>query len=115
MIHRRRPHTESKTFPLRDDRFKDKWFTVDYVKQYEPNAFGLYDMVGNVSEWTRSDYKPYPYKDDDGRNSGSDRTKKVARGGSWNNRPVSAGSSVRFPYQPWQKVYNVGFRVIIEE
>ncbi len=115
MIHRRRPHTESKTFPLRDDRFKDKWFTVDYVKQYEPNAFGLYDMVGNVSEWTRSDYKPYPYKDDDGRNAGSATAKKVARGGSWNNRPVSAGSSVRFPYQPWQKVYNVGFRVIIEE
>ena len=115
MIHERNPYPEGQRYPLRDDRFTDKWFCVDYVKQYAPNAFGLYDMIGNAAEWTRSDYRPYPYADGDGRNAGNLNAKKVTRGGSWNNRPAVSGSSVRVPYEPWQKVYNVGFRVIIED
>lgn len=112
-IHVRQEYPIDSVYPLRDDRFTDKWFVVDYVKQYEPSPWGLYDMVGNVSEWTRSDYQAYPYGED-GRNEGDVRQKKVARGGSWNDRPRTAGSSVRFPYESYQKVYNVGFRVIIE-
>jgi len=71
--------------------------------------------VGNVSEWTRSDYKAYPYQDGDGRNGGDVARAKVARGGSWDDRPKTAGSTIRFPFESYQKVYNVGFRVIIEE
>jgi len=113
-IHVRRNYPLESRYPLRDDRFTDSWFIVDYVKQYQPNAWGLYDMVGNVSEWTRSDYRPYPYRED-GRNDHDLAEQKVARGGSWNDRPKNAGSSIRFPYEAHQKVYNVGFRVIIEE
>jgi len=40
---------------------------------------------------------------------------KVARGGSWNDRPRDAGSSVRVPFTSYQKVYNVGFRVVVED
>ena len=113
-VHKRRDYPADYLYPLRDDRFTDKWIVVDYVKQYEANPWGLYDMVGNVSEWTRSSYLPYPYKQDDSKDA--DLTiKKVARGGSWNDRPKTAGSSVRFPYESYQKVYNVGFRVIIED
>jgi formylglycine-generating enzyme required for sulfatase activity len=112
-IHVRRNYPEDSRYPLRDDRFTDKWFVVDYVKQYQPNAWGLFDMVGNVSEWTRSSYSAYPYAED-GRNNGALAEQKVARGGSWNDRPKNAGSSVRFPYEAYQKVYNVGFRVIVE-
>ncbi len=112
-VHVRREYSTDSVYPLRDDRFTDKWFIVDYVKQYEPSAWGLYDMVGNVSEWTRSDYQAYPYKED-GRNNGDQAPQKVARGGSWNDRPRTAGSSVRFAYESYQKVYNVGFRVIVE-
>ena len=114
-LHVRRDYPADYLYPLRDDRFTDKWFIVDYVGQYRENPFGLQDMVGNVCEWTRSDYKPYPYNEDDGRNGGDVTVKKVARGGSWNDRPKTAGSSIRFPFESYQKVYNVGFRVIIED
>ncbi|HEY3321266.1 MAG TPA: SUMF1/EgtB/PvdO family nonheme iron enzyme [Planctomycetota bacterium] len=115
MIHKRREYPVAMNFPLHEERFEDKWFVVDYVGQCEPNAWSLKDMVGNVSEWTRSSYKPYPYKEDDGRNSGSPSEPKVARGGSWADRPVDAGASVRRCYEAYQKVHDVGFRVIIEE
>jgi formylglycine-generating enzyme required for sulfatase activity len=87
---------------------------VNYVGQYKSNAWGLKDMAGNVCEWTLSDYRPYPYDNDDGRNNSDPGTMKTARGGSWNDRPKSAGASVRFAHQPYQKVYNVGFRIIVE-
>jgi formylglycine-generating enzyme required for sulfatase activity len=101
IIHPRRPFPLDSIYPLRDDRFSDNWFVVDYVRQYEPNPWGLYDMIGNVWEWT--------YPDQDRTAPG----KVVARGGSWKDRPAFAGSSTRVIYQPWQKVMNVGFRPII--
>jgi len=115
MIHVRNPYPKESVFPLRDDRFVDNHFVVDYVAQCLPNAWGLYDMIGNNLEWTRSDYRPYPYHDADGRNAGSETAEKVARGGSWIDRPKVTGSSTRYYFKPYQKVYTVGFRVIIKE
>jgi formylglycine-generating enzyme required for sulfatase activity len=37
------------------------------------------------------------------------------RGGSWYDRPHLARSAFRQAYPPWQEVYDVGFRVIVEE
>lgn len=81
---------------------------------FKPNPWGLYDMQGNVAEWTRSDYKPYPY------NAKADVTnvsnaEKVVRGGSWIDRMKYSTSSSRRHFLPWQRVYNVGFRVVIED
>ena len=114
-LQRRNPYPPQMNFPLHDERFRDTWFVVDYVGQTEANAWGLKDMVGNVSEWTRSSCRPYPYVDDDGRNDGAGHERKVARGGSWADRPADAGSSVRRAYEPWQKVYDVGMRVIVQD
>lgn len=80
-------------------------------KVYEANPFGLYNMHGNVSEWTRSDYVPYPY------NVKSKQTSdhKVARGGSFFERPKFSTAYARKAYYSYQRVFNVGFRVIIED
>jgi len=115
VIHQPLNYPANYLYPLRDDRFTDHWFVVDYVRQYPANPWGLHDMVGNVNEWTASDYTPYPYSTNDGRNKGKPESMKVARGGSWNDRPKTAGSSVRFPFESYQRVYNVGFRVVIED
>jgi len=40
---------------------------------------------------------------------------KVCRGGSWRDRPYRSISAYRVPYESYQKVVNVGFRVIVED
>jgi len=101
-------------YELRDPRFNDKVLHLANVGSFKPNAFGLYDMHGNVAEWTRSAYKPYPYKDDARNNTMADE-KKVVRGGSWNSRQIRATSTWRWGYPGWMRPFDVGFRVIIED
>jgi hypothetical protein len=101
-------------FIPRIDEFDDTQFLITGTKQYQPNVWGLYDMHGNVAEWTRSDYVSYPYKRDSS-NSLDPATRKTVRGGSFFDRPYRATSSWRYGYQPWQGVFNVGFRVVIED
>ncbi len=113
-IHVRRSYDPEHHFPLRDDRSDDGCLATNYAGSYRANAWGLRDMIGNVCEWTRTSYRPYPYSAADGRNDGDPHVRKVARGGSWHDRPVSATASTRTAYEPWQKVFNVGFRVVIE-
>lgn len=80
-------------------------------KKYEVNPFGLYCMHGNVAEWTRSDYVPYPYKENPKKVS----EYKVVRGGSYIERPKYSTAYSRKGFYPYQCVFNVGFRVIIED
>jgi formylglycine-generating enzyme required for sulfatase activity len=99
-------------FLPKDDRFDDKAKLMTKVAQYQPNVWGLFDMHGNVWEWTRSAYRPYPYQEDDGRNALTGDEKRVARGGSWSDKPKRARSAFRLAYRPYQRVFNVGFRVV---
>ena len=93
----------------KDSSVDDGEMLTAFVGKYQANPWGLKDMHGNVAEWTCSDYVPYPLK----KAETSDR--KVVRGGSWTDRPKYSASYTRKAFYPWQKVYNVGFRVIIEE
>ena len=98
----------------KDARFDDNGFVSDSVGAYRPNRWGLFDMHGNVGEWTRSAFRPYPYGNDDGRNDSEAVQERTVRGGSWRDRPYRATSSFRLPYREYQPVYNVGFRVVCE-
>jgi len=100
-----------------DTIYDDRGFISEQVGRYRKNPWELSDMHGNVWEWTLSQYKAFPYNDVDGRNetlSGS-TTKRVVRGGSWYDRPFRATSSYRLYYRDYQKVFNVGFRVVMTE
>lgn len=99
----------------RDTTYNDGGFISEPVGRYICNPWDIFDMHGNVWEWTLSSYKPYPYKDEDGRNTISNDSKRVVRGGSWYDRPKRSTSSFRLPYRDYQKVYNVGFRVVMME
>jgi formylglycine-generating enzyme required for sulfatase activity len=98
----------------RDDRFDDGALVTAPVGAYQPNAWGLHDMHGNAAEWTRTTYRPYPYNSGDGREALDAADSKVVRGGSWRDRPKYCRSAYRWSYPPYQRVFNVGFRVVIE-
>ncbi len=76
------------------------------VGAYQANPWGLYDMHGNVAEWTSSEFQS---------DQNQAATKRTVRGGSWSERPKWAGADARWGYPEFQKVYNVGFRVIVRE
>ena len=98
----------------RDDRFDDHGFITVTTGSYQPNCWDLCDMHGNAWEWTRSLYQAYPGRPEDGPDAlaGAER---VVRGGSWYDRSQRCTSSFRLAYPQYQKVFNVGFRVICEE
>ena len=84
----------------RDNRFNDGELVSSEVGKFKPNAWGLHDMHGNVWEWTLPTARP------------DSQDRRICRGGSWRDRPKRATASVRLAYRPYQRVYNVGFRVV---
>lgn len=74
---------------------------------------GIYDLSGNVWEWTTSLYQPYPYRADDGRNNIEAEGKRVVRGGSWNYAHWFARCACRYWYTPFYFNCKLGFRVVV--
>ena len=97
----------------KDARFDDRALLAVAPGRYKANAWGLHDLHGNVAEWTRSSYAAYPWAAD-GRDDANRAGRKAVRGGSWRDLPARATASFRLSYEPWQRVYNVGFRVVCE-
>lgn len=81
------------------------------VAQKKPNAWGLYDMLGNVYEWCGDNYEPYtalavtdPI--------GTPGVSRVFRGGSWGGRARSVRAARRYRVEPGYRNDNLGFRLI---
>ena len=106
--------------PLRGNYIDDGNVYAGKVGSYEPNEFGLYDMAGNVAEWTRGAYHPsaYIFQHDlqpDYQYNATPQDppvmkRKVIRGGSWKDIAYFLQTSSRdYEYQDSTKPY-VGFR-----
>ena len=108
--------------PMEGNYVKDGNLITSKVGTYSPNDFGLYDMAGNVSEWTSTAYtesinkltsdlnpeyqyrvaKEDPYK----------MSRKIVRGGSWKDVAKDIRSDLRmWEYQNEQRSY-IGFRCV---
>ena len=101
--------------PLRGDYASDQAMYTVEAKSYLPNDFNLYNMAGNVSEWTGSSYDEgsYDYVSTLNPNmSKRSETRKVIRGGSWKDVAYFLRVSTRdFEYADTSRSY-IGFRTV---
>ena len=82
-------------------------------RELRPNLRGLFDMHGNLFEWTHDWHREYertavvdPIISDSG-------TSRVYRGGSWLDYAANCRSAYRFPYAPKSRTFNFGFRLAL--
>lgn len=85
------------------------------VGQKKPNAFGLYDMSGNVWELCMDWYSDSYYENSPSVNPGGpgSGTYHVLRGGSWGNDGLVIGSAYRSWSTIEKRINNIGFRVVL--
>jgi len=87
------------------------------VGSYAPNAFGLYDMHGNVREMCSDKYDGNRYSYTPVTPPGSpnwDKMSYVSRGGGWASSPVNCRAAFRYDIHPLQHDSVLGFRVVCE-
>ena len=110
--------------PLRGNYVADGGIKTIKTASYNPNGYGLYDMSGNVAEWTSNafDESAFSYSHDMNMDYNYDAKeddhevlkRKVIRGGSWKDIAYFIQTSTRtFEYQDTAKSY-IGFRCVVD-
>ncbi len=104
-----------------DDRDAVAWFADNSegrahpVGQRRPNAWGLFDMLGNVAEWTLDAYGPYPRVDGEKNPRGpAEGTTRVVRGGAWRSFKPAVRCAARTGTPRSHQLRHVGLRVVQE-
>ncbi|MNF87835.1 Serine/threonine-protein kinase pkn1 [compost metagenome] len=101
--------------PSRGDYAADEALYTVEAKSYDVNGYGLYNMAGNVSEWTDSAYNPNAYEYVSTMNPNvidGNNQRKVVRGGSWKDVAYFLQVSTRdHEYADSARSY-IGFRTV---
>ncbi len=101
--------------PNRGDYAADGALYTVEARSYDPNGYNLYNMAGNVSEWTDSSYDPGAYEYVSSMNPNvpdNKNMRKVVRGGSWKDVSYYLQVSTRdFEYADTARSY-IGFRTV---
>jgi formylglycine-generating enzyme required for sulfatase activity len=92
--------------------YDDGYARTAPVGSFEPNPFGLHDMIGNVWEWTADWYNSDYYQRSPGRSptGPSSGSLRVVRGGSWGNEPKNVRAAARSGADPRYRHTIGGFR-----
>jgi len=90
----------------------DGYLNTAPVGSLRPNAFGIYDMIGNVGEWVEDCSTPsYSLMQSNGSMHGGDCSKRIVRGGSWGTQPRQLRSAERIRNSPADVDDSIGIRV----
>ncbi len=82
------------------------------VGSFKPNPFGLYDMLGNIAQWTQDCYGDYANAPNDGGAAESENcTQRIVRGSSWNGKPWFMRAASRDYYPAVNRNDTTGFRL----
>jgi sulfatase modifying factor 1 len=94
---------------------KDGYSATAPVGKFRPNAFGLYDLLGNVWEWCQDVYSKNAYRAHQPHNPvyTGEGTARVLRGGSWFSFPRDVRCESRFNLAPEERDYSTGFRLVM--
>jgi formylglycine-generating enzyme required for sulfatase activity len=83
------------------------------VARLKPNAWGLYDAVGNVWEWSEDWYAEYSTAGQTDPTGPQTGTSRVLRGGSWGIGPCLCRSAARAKFRPDESGGHIGMRVVL--
>jgi len=84
------------------------------VRSFPPNAWGLFEMHGNVWEWCLDWKGPYPRQEQTDPTGPANGHTKVVRGGGWSSRAGYLRSACRYSYRPIVANNGFGLRVVME-
>ena len=96
-----------------DANFDSIFYEPTPVKSYAPNAWGFYDMHGNVLEWCSDWYGDYPQKPTTDPQGAESNTFRVLRGGCWLHDATLCRSAFRGFNSPFGRRCSFGFRLAL--
>jgi formylglycine-generating enzyme required for sulfatase activity len=108
-------HMDTSAYPLFDPLpCRDGWLNTNPAGALAPNKFGVYGMIGNVSEWVADCYVPSHQRLTENHMAEAPEgpcAQRVAKGGSWGTLAHNLRTAERFPYAATHRDDSIGIRV----